>query len=223
MPKSTRTRDAASAPDPDRLVRSGAGTYRTADDRFEVRESGGAWFLVDTTQADEFGQELVRGPFPTRSTAADALPSARRPPPTPLRNPSAASRAVNRKSKPKPPPPPPSWIDGLPKSDAAALRALIGALERKGIPDAEEIVRRDREGGQPEVAARLIAARLEAIVESFQARQRAAARDAVEQVAALLTREGERARSPLPGWTLVEVPDARARPGNRRIEVDPSR
>jgi RimJ/RimL family protein N-acetyltransferase len=72
-----RARKAPAPPDPDRLVRQQAGTYRTEDDRFEVRESGGDWFLVDTAQSDDLGQELVRGPFPTLAAIRAALPDAR--------------------------------------------------------------------------------------------------------------------------------------------------
>ena len=67
MPK--RRTDAP--PDPDKLVREAAGTYHTADSRFEARETAGEWCLVDAEQANEFSQELIRGPF----TALKALRS----------------------------------------------------------------------------------------------------------------------------------------------------
>lgn len=64
--------------DPDRLVRQEAGTYRTADERFEVRQTDAGWFLLDTTQHDELGQPLLRGPFPTLAASRDALSAARK-------------------------------------------------------------------------------------------------------------------------------------------------
>lgn len=39
----------AASVDPDKLVRQAAGTYRTADERFEVHGTASSgWFLVDT-------------------------------------------------------------------------------------------------------------------------------------------------------------------------------
>ncbi|MFN2484863.1 MAG: hypothetical protein ABR509_08045 [Candidatus Limnocylindria bacterium] len=185
MPKRSDAASDAGA-DPDRLIRADGGTYRTADGRFEVRQSDGTWFLVDTTQADEFGQELVRGRFPTRKTAADALADARQPLPTPLRArraDRAPTRATASRSHRTPPPPPPSWIDRLPASEAATVRRLIRAVDREGIPDAEQVVRRDRDGGSAEIAASLITRRLAAIVDRFAERDRAAALEAIRQVA----------------------------------------
>lgn len=64
--------------DSNKLVRHEAGSYRSADDRFEVRREGDRWFLVDSAQRDELGQQLVRGPFATLAEVRDALPEARR-------------------------------------------------------------------------------------------------------------------------------------------------
>jgi hypothetical protein len=55
-------RDKKQPTDPNKLVRQAAGTYRTADQRFEVRGEGSHWFLVDSQSTDDLGQELVRGP-----------------------------------------------------------------------------------------------------------------------------------------------------------------
>lgn len=111
MPK----KQPASPADPNKLVRQQAGTYRTADGRFEVRESGTGWYLVDTEQANEFGQQLVQGPFSTLNAVRGAVPEARR---TTLRTlpPTAKPRSGDRgesgpkpkakaKAKPKPRPP----------------------------------------------------------------------------------------------------------------------
>jgi GNAT superfamily N-acetyltransferase len=77
--------------DPNRLVREQAGTYRSEDGRFAVREGGTGWFLTDSEQSNEFGQELVLGPYATLNAVREALPEARRttikPLPTPRRKP----------------------------------------------------------------------------------------------------------------------------------------
>lgn len=64
--------------DPNHLKRREAGSYRTPDERFEVRSSGVGWMLLDSEVTDDFGQPLARGPFPTLDAARDALPDARR-------------------------------------------------------------------------------------------------------------------------------------------------
>ncbi|MGH2445420.1 MAG: hypothetical protein ACRDGD_05200 [Candidatus Limnocylindria bacterium] len=209
----------ATTTDPDKLQREQAGTYRTADDRFEVREAGTGWFLVDTEQANEFGQELVLGPFATLKAVRDAIPDARskpmRPRPTPKR-PKSKARAATEKAE-TPPPPPPSWIDKLSRTDATAVRNQIHALERQGIDGAEDLVRKDREGLMPAVSARLIERRLEALVEEAPPKERARARKLVRGVVNVLSADA--ARGDLPGWALVEIgpePD----PPNRRIQPD---
>jgi hypothetical protein len=117
MPK--RTKD----PDPDRLVRESAGSYRTEDGRFTVRSSGGAgrWYVSDSERRDQLGMELVIGPFETldevrpaiaaqRNTPEDAFPSLR-PDETdsePAARPSGRRRAAAAASRPKPVPPPPA-------------------------------------------------------------------------------------------------------------------
>ena len=63
--------------DPDALVRQAAGTYRSADDRFEARDAGTGWYLVDSQRTDELGQELLIGPFPTLKAVREELPKAR--------------------------------------------------------------------------------------------------------------------------------------------------
>jgi hypothetical protein len=64
--------------DPNKLVRHEAGSYRSEDDRFEVRREGNRWFLIDSAQTDELGQQLVRGPFATLTDVREAIPEARR-------------------------------------------------------------------------------------------------------------------------------------------------
>ena len=62
--KANATSKADAPADPDKLVRQQAGTYRSGDERFEIREADVGWFLVDSEQTNEFGQELIQGPFP---------------------------------------------------------------------------------------------------------------------------------------------------------------
>jgi hypothetical protein len=208
----------ATPPDPDKLIRQEAGAYRTPDDRFEARSADQGWFLVDAEQTDDFGQPLVRGPYPTLKAVSAAVPEARnagvdaRPRPKPA---TPASRATGSrpKARPKPKPSPqPSWIDALPPADASAVRRLIGALEAQGVERAEQLVRRDREGIAPVIATTLVERALAELLAEATTEEREAARKAV----ALLTEGGRGARGVLPGWSLVEIgpePD----PPNRRL------
>jgi hypothetical protein len=217
MPKSKKAAVAADAADPDKLVRQAAGTYRTADDRFEVRGgSGTGWFLVDTAQTNDFGQELILGPYATLDAVRASIPSARSSKVTPIRKP-AAGRSPRSKKPAAPAPPPPSWIDRLPKPEAASVRRLIAALESTGIRNAEDLVRRDREGIGPAVATRLIEQRLEAIVAELPERGREGARELLRRAAEVLSVEG-RAVGELPGWSLVEI-GPQPEPDNRRITI----
>jgi hypothetical protein len=65
-------------PDPDRVVRESAGIYRTEDGRFELRQGGVGWYLVDAQRTNELGQELLHGPFSTLKEARDEIPQARK-------------------------------------------------------------------------------------------------------------------------------------------------
>lgn len=211
----------AATPDPDKLTRQQAGTYRTADERFEIREADTGWFLVDSRQTNEFGQELMLGPFATLKAAREVLPEARKA--EPIRRARPASRKPSRTEKakrpPPPSPPPPSWIDQLDAAEARAVRGLIKTLERHGMPDAEPLVRRDREGLFPAVATRRIEQRLEALVDERPKRERAEARALVRRVAEVLSAEGSAGTGHLPGWWLVEVGGAEPDPPNRRIDL----
>ncbi len=77
MPKQRRG-GRAEGSDPNQLTRVEAGRYRSADERFEVSQSGDQWFVVDSAQSDELGQPLVRGPYPSLAAAREVLPEARR-------------------------------------------------------------------------------------------------------------------------------------------------
>jgi hypothetical protein len=213
MPK----RASSAPPDPDSLVRQQAGTYRTPDERFEVREADQGWFLVDANQTDDFGQPLVRGPFPTLKAVRTALPDARTGAPAPARSrpaakPAAPATAKPKARKPAPPPPPPSWIDELPAADASAVRRMVKALEAEGVERAEQLVRRDRQGMSPVIAETLIRKALDALLDGATDEERRLVARAVELLASG-SREGP---GGLPGWALVEI-GPQPEPPNRRL------
>jgi hypothetical protein len=222
MPRAKKTESTAAdkAADPNKLVRQKAGTYRTADDRFEVRQAALGWFLIDATVTDELGQELTRGPFPTLAAVGDELPEARRTTIKSVPRPKTASKAKKTPAaKPRPEaPPPPSWIDRLPKAEAASVRRLIRALELEEIPDAEELVRGARGSNDPVVASRVLEKRLRDLVEDLPSGEQASAAQLVRRVAELFSAGGTKLFDPLPGWALVEV-EAGAQPPARRIVV----
>src|SRR3954453_11516700 len=105
------------APGPNDLVRESAGVYRTGDGRFEVQKSDLGWFLVDTEQANEFGQQLIHGPLATLDAPGKQFPGALDIKPLlrvrPIKATGAKESAKPKKAEP-PPPAPPTWIDRLP-------------------------------------------------------------------------------------------------------------
>ncbi len=201
--------------DPDKLIRQSAGVYRSADERFEVRQEGLGWFVVDSAQANELGQPLIEGPFGTMAAVREALPAARKIKPL-RRHVSKVPKLAAKKAEP--PPPPPSWIDKLPSADARAVRKLIRALDREAVPEAEELARRDREGLLPAVAAQLIEQRLDALVSELAPKERESARSLIRRVAETLSADGTTRGEGLPGWTLVEIAE-NGEPPNRRIVI----
>ena len=215
MAKSKAKADAP--PDPDALVRQAAGTYRSGDDRFEVRQADVGWFLVDSTQSNEFGQELIHGPFATLRAVREAIPGARGTTTRPLPKP-ARAKTTAKANAAKPKRPPPTWIDELPAAEARAVRRLIAALEGEGIADAEALVRRDRDGLLPAIATRRIERRFAAAVEELPDKERAAATRLVRRVAEILSAEGA-PNAGLPGWTLVEIGLGEQPPRQRRIDL----
>jgi hypothetical protein len=211
MPK--RTADAP--PDSDKLVRQTAGNYRTADDRFEARQAALGWFLVDTEQSNEFGQELIHGPFGTLKELREAIPGSRTAKTVAMPKPAKPAKGGKGAAKEKPKPPPQIWIDKLPPAEARAVRQTMAALEREGIADAELLIRRDREGLAPAIASRLIELRLAELTKDAAPKER----KLVQRVAEMLSAEG-RATDRLPGWTLVEVaPGQNPPPEHRRIDL----
>ena len=208
MPK----RAADAPPDPDKLVRQTAGSYRTADDRFEARQAAQGWFLIDTEQSNEFGQELIHGPFGTMTELREAIPGSRTAKTIAMpKAPKPSKGAVKEEPKPKPP----TWIEKLPPAEGRAVRKTIAALERDGITDAELLVRRDRDGLLPAVAIRRIERRLAEAGDGASPKER----KLIQQVAEILSADG-RATDALPGWTLVEVAPGDDPPAeHRRIDL----
>ena len=208
MPK----RAADAPPDPDKLVRQSAGSYRTADDRFEARQAAQGWFLVDTEQSNEFGQELIHGPFGTLKELGKAIPESRTAKTIAMPKPRKPSKSA--KEEPKKPKPP-TWIEKLPPAEGRAVRKTIAALERDGITDAELLVRRDRDGLLPAVAIRRIERRLAEAGDGASPKER----KLIQRVAEIISAEG-RATDALPGWTLVEVAPGEDPPAqHRRIDL----
>jgi hypothetical protein len=229
MPRAKAPDGTDAAGDPNKLARKKAGTYRTADERFEVRQAALGWFLIDSTATDELGQELVRGPFPTLGAVRDALPEARRTTlkPLPRRDASAGKTATGKAAggkaagdkvaaKPKAAPLAASWLDKLPRAEATAARRLIRALELEGVHDAEQLVQAARKDREPAVARRVLEGRLELIVNDLPADERETARHVIQRVMELLTSTGTTVFEPLPGWSLVELA-TEPEPPNRRI------
>ena len=62
---------------PDALRRLGGGRWETKDGRFQIEPQSGTWVIVDTTQTNEFGLPLVRGPFGSLGAAREAIETAR--------------------------------------------------------------------------------------------------------------------------------------------------
>ncbi len=219
MPK---TKKEKAPPGPDDLVRAAAGEYTSGDGRFTVRQSDATWYVVDNEQSNEFGQELIHGPFPTLAKAREAIAGARsvkpllRSAPRPKKSAKSATATITEPRKP--PPPPPTWLDKLPADQASEARRLIRALEKEGVENAEEAVRRDRDSYLPAAARALLELRLREIVDSVPESDRMVATDVLKKVTELLTEAGVRNRHPLPGWELV-VSEARERDRPRRINL----
>jgi hypothetical protein len=221
MPKA---KTAEAAEDPNKLIRSKAGTYRTADDRFEVRQAALGWFLIDSTATDELGQELTRGPFPTLKAVSEQLPEARRttikPIPRPRAKQSTASSSPKAKNKAEPAPK--TWLDRLPDDEASAARRLIRALTLEGIEDADALVQAARKADEPLVARRVLEHRLEHLLEELPKAERDAGRKLLARIVALMAVGGTNLFDPLPGWALVEIPAGADSP-DRAIVPKPKR
>lgn len=199
--------------EPDDLVRETAGNYVSGDGRFEVRQSDTSWYVVDREQTNEFGQELIHGPLGSLKAARGAMPGAREIKPL-LRSRPRPKQAQEKKT-PKPPPPP-SWIGRLPRDEAAEVRRTIRALEKEGIDDADALARRDREGLLPAISSRLLARRIDSLIEDLPEEDRALARKLVGRLGDVISSSD--VPGTLPGWALFETGTSRE-PTKRRLRL----
>lgn len=211
-------------PGPDELVRESAGAYRTGDGRFRVEKSDMGWYLVDTEQANEFGQQLIHGPMATLDAIKAAIPGSRELRPllrvrlsgTTKKAAGKAAKSQPARPEPAPPAPPPqSWIDKLPVGEAREVRQLIKALDKEGLEDAELVVRRGRNAATPVIANQVLEERLRALVSQQPEAQRERAHKLIRQVTKLLAEEGTSNERPTPRWALVEVTDSEPPPSVR--------
>jgi hypothetical protein len=214
----TKPKKEKAPPGPDDLVRTVAGEYTSGDRRFTVRSSDANWYVVDNEQANEFGQELIHGPFATLAKARTAIAGARDVKPL-LRSVARPKRSTKSKADQPPSPPPKpkprTWLDKLPSAEAAEARRLIRALEKEGVAKAEDVVERDRGSFVPAAARALLGVRVAQLIEDGSDKS---ADELARDVVKLLTEEGVRARHPLPGWELVET-DKGGRDKPRRITL----
>lgn len=163
----------------DALKRLGGGRWETRDGRFQIEPQSGTWVIVDTTQTNEFGLPLVRGPYGSLGAAKEAIETAREEGPveSPLAErishpkPPAAAKAKPTKAKAEPEPeseppapPEPKWIRDLRPSDRTKARALIEKLEGLGVDDAEKVARAEVAQGLPALARLAIERRIRAAV-----------------------------------------------------------
>jgi hypothetical protein len=231
----------------DGLVRERAGRYHSADDRFTVEESDGAWFVQDHAQDNGFGQPLLLGPFGSLREAREAVQSTaskqislepkRRERSakgsTGRRESTAEGRSDKRSAKPeaaaKPggeapkKATPVSWIDRLPDEEAQRARELLRAAERAGLADADELVRRELLTGRPALAAAALREEAEArAIAAAPKADRDVVRRIVRGVLEIATEAGLHRPTGLPGWELLETHGPTEKP--RRVvlpDADP--
>jgi len=181
------------------------------DSRFA---SDSTWYVVDRQQTNEFGQELIHGPFGSMKAAKAQMPGARGVKPL-LRSRTRPKPAAEKQKPPKPPPK--SWIDRLPREEATQVKRLIRAVEKEGIEDADALVRRDRAGLQPAIAQALLDRRVENAVAELPEQERVVARRVLKHLGATIS-ASEASGDPLPGWALFETGPARE-PTKRRVRL----
>ena len=203
-PKTAKPKKEKPPPQPDDIVREAAGAYASGDGRFRVTQSDASWFVTDTQQTNEFGQELIHGPFGSLKQAQASLSGARTVKPL-LR--SVPRPKQPAKAAPKPPPAPISWIDRLEEAEQKTVRRLIRALEKEGLQDADELVRRHRDDPVPFITSRLLERRLDEIIAAQPTEQQDTAREVVRRAAEVLTIDGLATSRPVPRWALIELDD----------------
>jgi hypothetical protein len=145
------------------LKRLGGGRWETKDGRFTIEPQSGTWVIVDSTQADELGLPLVRGPYPSLTAAKDAIEDARSagPAESPLAE-KIERTAKREKESPKEPEPPPepAWLRKLSEADRRQLKALVRKLEADGVANAEGVARAEIADEQPALARLALERRL---------------------------------------------------------------
>jgi hypothetical protein len=207
----------------DSLKRLGGGRWETKDGRFQIEPQSGTWVIVDTTQTNEFGLPLVRGPFPSLGAAKDAIESARGEGPvtSPLaeriekagmepagsagastartKKGSGAGRRATADDEPTEPPAPPepAWLRDLKPVGRQKATALIERLEELGIEDAEAIARVEIADGEPALARLALVRRIREATRSKRSVD-AAVQAAIEVIVAGEDDELE------VGWSLVD-------------------
>jgi hypothetical protein len=211
------------------LKRLGGGRWETKDGRFQIEPQSGTWVIVDTTQTNEFGLPLVRGPFPSLTAAKAAIEAARET--GPVTSPLAGR--LEEAAKPEPPskakgrattseaepeatpeaepesepeePPEPLWLRNLKPVGRQRARDMIAKLESLGIEEADAIARAEIADGDPALARYAIARRIREAVKGKRSVD-AAVRAAVDVIVS-----GEDEEFGI-GWGLV---DDRSRPIDR--------
>lgn len=111
---------------PEALKRIGGGRWETRDGRFQIEPQSGTWVIVDTTQTNEFGLPLVRGPFPSLTAAKEAIESARDEGPVT----SPLTGRIERGAK--------ADAEAKAKGDAARRDRLESASKAEAEPEPEE-------------------------------------------------------------------------------------
>jgi hypothetical protein len=211
----------------DALKRLGGGRWETRDGRFQIEPQSGTWVIVDTTQTDDFGLPLVRGPYPSLTAAKEAIETTRTE--GPVESPLAgrvvkpkvtstpktatttkASAKVEREPEPAPPPADPKWIRDLRPIDRRKAKDLIDRLEGLGVTEAESVTRGEIAQGLPALARLAI----ERHIRSAVAKDGRNVDAAVKAVVAAMT-AGEDADLGV-SWRIV---DDRGRPIDK---IDPS-
>ena len=195
---------------PDALRRLGGGRWETKDGRFQIEPQSGTWVIVDTTQTNEFGLPLVRGPFPSLGAAKEAIESARTE--GPVQSPlaerieqarseaprgsatgksamasptSAATKAAKppRKEPEPEPPPEPSWSRVLQAGDRRRAKALMRRLEALSVASAEDVARAEIVDDEPALARLALERRIREAIGSAEG-ERAAVRAALDAILA---------------------------------------
>jgi hypothetical protein len=205
------------------LKRLGGGRWETRDGRFQIEPQSGTWVIVDTTQTNEFGLPLVRGPFGSLGAAKEAIESARDEGPvtSPLaervekagKDPArygsvtaAKAKKANRAAQTAeatdegsqpPAAPEPAWLRDLKPVGRQKATALIERLEALGIEDAEAVARAEIAEGEPALTRLAIERAIKAAIKSKRD-PRSAVAAAVEAIVAGEDDELEVA------WSLVD-------------------